>query len=63
MKNNKTTDATTKKAGNGKQPDNNAKDKVAPIDNTIQSAVNKTKPKSGRGLANEGTIVSYDEER
>ena len=29
----------------------------------IASAVGKTKAKSGGGLANEGTVVSYDEER
>lgn len=27
------------------------------------SATGRAKPKAGRGLANEGTIVSYEEER
>jgi hypothetical protein len=30
---------------------------------TIPAVVDRTKAKSGRGLANEGTIVSYEEER
>ena len=38
------------------------KNKVTFNDATL-NAVEKTKPRSGRGLANEGTIVSYDEER
>jgi hypothetical protein len=29
----------------------------------INSAIGQTKAISGRGLANEGTVVSYDEER
>ena len=29
----------------------------------IPAVVDRTKAKSGRGLANEGTIVSYEEER
>lgn len=61
MKNNK---IDINKGKNEKKLSNeNPKDKIAPIDNTIESAVNKTKAKSGRGLSNEGTIVSYDEER
>lgn len=31
--------------------------------NSIISAIEQTKATSGRGLADEGTIVSYDEER
>ena len=31
--------------------------------NVVTSAVGKTKARSGSGLANEGTVVSYDEER
>jgi len=38
------------------------KNKVSFNDASL-NAVEKTKPRSGRGLANEGTIVSYDEER
>jgi len=30
---------------------------------TITSAIAKVKVKAGRGLANEGTLVSYEEER
>ena len=38
------------------------KNKVTFSDVTA-NAVEKAKPRSGRGLANEGTIVSYDEAR
>jgi hypothetical protein len=36
---------------------------AASLSNIITSAVESVKAKSGRGLANEGTSVSYDEER
>jgi hypothetical protein len=36
---------------------------AASLDNIITSAVESVKVKSGRGLTNEGTSVSYDEER
>ena len=44
---------------------NTAKKRQAGVtaSNSISAATQKTKAGSGRGLANEGTIVSYDEER
>lgn len=33
------------------------------VDNVIESAVGKTIARTGSGLANEGTSVSYEEER
>ena len=33
------------------------------VDNKIESAVGKTIARTGSGLANEGTSVSYEEER
>lgn len=36
---------------------------AAAIDNIITGAVESVKAKSGRGLANEGTSVDYNEER
>lgn len=33
------------------------------VDNVIKSVVNKTRARTGSGLANEGTSVSYEEER
>lgn len=35
----------------------------APDNDIITSAVGKVKARSGNGLANEGTAVSYEEER
>jgi hypothetical protein len=62
-------DANKNKEQNEKKSEEN---KVTPssVDNKNESAVNRTptatervKPRAGDGLANEGTIVSYDEER
>lgn len=58
----------TKKTGPGSNPENKFKKGVKPataasLDNIIHSAVQKVKPKTGDGLADEGTIVNYDEER
>lgn len=39
------------------------KSKSGVISNIVTTAMEKAKPKSGKGLTNEGTIVSYDEER
>lgn len=42
---------------------NNKKSEAVIDSKTIPAVVDRTKAKSGRGLANEGTIVSYEEER
>ncbi len=36
---------------------------AAAIDNIVKGAVENVKPRSGRGLTDEGTVVFYDEER
>ena len=41
----------------------NKKEGVIIDSNTIPPVVERTKATSGGGLANEGTIVSYEEER
>ena len=54
-----------KNGGHGSDPVNKfKKNKItaAAVDNIITGAVENVKAKSGRGLANEGTAVSYDEE-
>ena len=38
------------------------KDSVTLVNDDL-GATEKVKPRTGRGLANEGTVVSYDEER
>ena len=54
-----------KKSGPGSNPENKFKkgSTVASVDNIIGSAVGKTIARTGSGLANEGTSVSYEEER
>lgn len=57
-----------KKSGPGSDPENKFKKNKksgtsASLDNIITPSVGNVKAKSGRGLANEGTAVSYDEER
>lgn len=54
-----------KKSGPGSNPENKFKKggKAASADNIVVSAVGKTKARAGSGLANEGTTVSYEEER
>ena len=57
-----------KKSVPGSDPENKLKKgtksaTAASVDNIITPATAKVKAKSGRGLANEGTAVSYDEER
>ena len=54
------------KSGPGSDPINKFKKSktttAAEIDNIITSAVESVKARSGRGLANEGTNVDYNEE-
>lgn len=57
-----------KKSGPGSNPENKFKKgskgaTVAAVDNIITSATGNVKARSGSGLADEGTAVSYDEER
>ena len=52
----------TPKSKNAKSNDNNKKEKVI-FNDASATATEKAKPRAGRGLANEGTVVSYDEER
>ena len=54
-----------KKTGPGSNPENKFKSTETSknLDSLISSPVNKTKARTGSGLANEGTAVSYDEER
>jgi hypothetical protein len=69
MKNDKTTKPESKDKKNiptsnpVKNGNKKGKNGIANIGSIITSAVEKTKPRTGRGLADEGTIVSYDEER
>lgn len=62
-------DANKNKEQNEKKSEEN-KGTTSSADNKNEAAVNRTptatervKPRAGDGLANEGTIVSYDEER
>ena len=57
-----------KKSGPGSDPENKFKKgskgaTAESVDNIITPATGKVKPRSGSGLADEGTAVSYDEER
>ena len=54
-----------KKKGPGSNPENKFKKTSTPasVDNVITSVVGKTIARTGSGLANEGTSVSYEEER
>ena len=54
-----------KKTGLGSNPENKFKKTSTPasVDNVITSVVGKTIARTGSGLANEGTSVSYEEER
>jgi len=54
-----------KKSGTGTNPENKFKKGTtdASVSNIIAGAVGNVKAKSGRGLANEGTNVDYNEER
>lgn len=57
-----------KKSGRGSDPENKFKKSTkgataASVDNIITSATGNVKARSGSGLADEGTEVSYDEER
>ena len=66
MKNNKSVmpKLKEKKSGAGSNPENKfKKNKSGATTNSTTSVIEQTKAKSGRGLANEGTVVSYDEER
>ena len=65
MKNEKVINTESKKKSlPGSNPVNKfKKNKSGVSTKSIASAVKQTKATAGRGLANEGTIVSYDEER
>lgn len=70
MKKEKTNEpvANEKKSGAGSNPENKfkkgqKKSTFNSLENVINSAVTTTKARSGSGLANEGTSVSYEEER
>ena len=54
-----------KKTGPGSNPENKFKSTGTSknLDNVISSPISKTKARTGSGLANEGTAVSYEEER
>lgn len=55
-----------KKIGPGSDPKNKFKKgtaSAAAIDNIVTGAVENVKARTGKGLANEGTIVDYNEER
>ena len=54
-----------KKTGPGSNPENKFKSTGTSknLDNVIRSPIDKTKARTGSGLANEGTAVSYEEER
>jgi len=54
-----------KKSGPGSNPKNKFKKSTtgASPGDVINSAVENVKAKSGRGLANEGTLPDYNEER
>ena len=53
-----------KKSGSGSNPENKfKKNKSGAATTSITSVIEQTKAKSGRGTANEGTLVSYDKER
>lgn len=55
-----------KKIGPGSDPENKfkkSKTTAASISNIATGAVEKTIARTGSGLANEGTAVSYEEER
>ena len=56
------------KSGKGSDPVNKFKKgskgaTIASVDNIITGAVESVKAKSGRGLANEGSTVDYNEEQ
>jgi hypothetical protein len=70
MKNEKTNQPVLKenKSGGGSDPANKfkkgqKKSTFNSLENIINSAVTSTKARTGSGLANEGTAVSYEEER
>jgi len=54
-----------KKSGPGSNPENKFKKGSTDVSpgNVLNSAVEDVKAKSGRGLANEGTDLDYNEER
>ena len=64
MKNNKavTPPLKEKKIGAGSNPVNKfKKGKSGASENSITSALNQTRARSGRGFDNTGTVVSYDQ--
>lgn len=65
MKNDKVVRASKeKKIGAGSNPENKFKaGKNTSTSDSITSVIEQTKARTGTGLANEGTIISYDEER
>jgi hypothetical protein len=63
MKNDKTANSGEKKSRTTIPAGSSKKDKTGQAGYTISSPVRKTKARAGDSLANEGTNVSYDEER
>lgn len=60
--------AKEKKTGAGSDPENKFKEgqkksTFNSLENVINSAVTTTMARTGSGLANEGTVASYEEER
>ncbi len=62
MKNEKKDNAAPKKAA-AKPANTKKKTSVAKINNIITSAVGKTKARAGRDHNNDGTWVTYEDER
>jgi len=62
MKNKNEKDISSKKGYVPAQPGKNADKKEMPGSVDLGRVVDNTKARAGRGLANEGTNVSYDEE-
>ena len=54
-----------KKTGPGSNPENKFKStgNTKNLDSVITSPIEKTRARTGSGFANEGTAVSYEEER
>lgn len=60
---NKNKEENEKKEDENKVTPSSVDDKNKSAANGTPSATDRVKPRAGDGLANEGTIVSYDEER
>ena len=63
MKTEKQSSSRDKKNNKDNKQSGTSKKKYPTTVDTGSSAMDNTKARAGRGLANEGTITSYDEER